>query len=146
MSYAQLYFHIVFATKDRLPLIAHAWEDEMYRYLGGIIRGLKCVPIEINGMPEHLHILLRMSPVIAISDLMRELKANSSKWARQTHEPKFRWQRRYGAFSVSESSADTVRKYIQRQKLHHQKQTFEDEYRELLMLHQIDFDDRYLWD
>ncbi|MBP6004097.1 MAG: IS200/IS605 family transposase [Pyrinomonadaceae bacterium] len=146
MSYAQLYFHIVFGTKDHLPLIAHSWEDEMYRYLGGIIRGHKSEPIEINGMPEHVHMLTRLSPVIAISDLMREVKANSSKWARLTHEPKFRWQRRFGVFSVSESNVDRVREYIQRQKLHHQKQTYEDEYRQLLRLHQIDFDDRYLWD
>lgn len=146
MSYAQLYFHIVFGTKDHLPLIAHSWEDEMYRYLGGIIRGHKSEPIEINGMPEHVHMLTRLSPVIAISDFMREVKANSSKWARLTHEPKFRWQRRFGAFSVSESNVDRVREYIPRQKLHHQKQTYEDEYRQLLRLHQIDFDDRYLWD
>jgi putative transposase len=146
MSYTQLYFHIVFGTKDHLPLIAHSWEDEMYRYLGGILRGQKCEPIEINGMQEHVHFLLRSSPVVAISDLMRELKANSSKWARRTHEPKFGWRRRYGAFSVSESVVDTVREYIRGQKLHHQKQAFEDEYRSLLRLHRIDFDDRYLLD
>jgi REP element-mobilizing transposase RayT len=145
-SYAQLYYHIVFATKDRIPIITHAREKEMYRYLGGIIRGQKCQPIEIDGMPEHVHVLLRSSPVIALSDLVRDLKANSSKWARRTYEPKFGWQRRFGAFSVSESNVDVVRRYIQRQKLHHQKQSFEDEYRELLRLHGIDFDDRYLWD
>ncbi|MBK6725176.1 MAG: transposase [Acidobacteria bacterium] len=105
MSYAQLYYHFVFATKDRLPLVAHSWEDEMYRYLGGIIRGQECVPIEINGLPEHVHVLLRASPVIAISDLMREIKANSSKWARRIHEPKFGWQRRYGAFREGRSRA-----------------------------------------
>ena len=118
----------------------------MYRYIGGIIRGQKGEPIEINGMPEHVHMLMRFSPVVAISDLMREVKANSSKWARRTHEPKFAWQRRFGAFSVSESAVDTVREYIQRQKIHHQKQAFEDEYRALLRLHHINFDDRYLWD
>ena len=118
----------------------------MYRYLGGIISAQKGEPIEINGMPDHAHVLARLSPVIAISDFMRELKANSSKRARRNHEPKFGWQRRFGAFSVIESVVDTVRKYIQRQKLHHQKQTFENEYRELLRLHRIDFDDRYLWD
>src|SRR5688572_25733794 len=135
MSYAQLYIHIVFGTKDHLPLIAPSWEDEMYRYLDGIIRRIKSEPIEINGMPDHVHLLVRLAPVVAISDLMRELKANSSRWARRTHEPKFGWQRRFGAFSVSESVADTVRKYIRRQKIHHQQQTFENEYRELLRLH-----------
>ena len=146
MSYAQLYYHIVFGTKDHLPLIAHSWEDEMYRYLGGIIRGQKGEPIEINGMPEHVHVLTRLSPVVAILDLLRELKANSARWARRTHDPKFGWQRRFGAFTVSKSAVDTVRNYIRRQKIHHQKQTFENEYRELLRLHGIDFDERYLWD
>lgn len=146
MSYAQIYFHIVFGTKDHLPLIAYAWEDEMYRYLGGIIAGQKCVPIEINGMPDHVHILLRASPVVALSDLVRDVKANSSKWARRSKDPKFGWQRRFGAFSVSESKADTVQRYIRRQKIRHQKQSFEEEYRELLELHHIDFDGRFLWD
>ena len=146
MSYAQLYFHIVFGTKDHVPLISAKWEAELYRYIGGIIKGQKGELIEINGIPDHIHILLRLSPVVAISILMRELKANSSKWVRRTHQPKFGWQRRYGAFSVSESGVDRVRDYIKRQKVHHQKQTFEDEYRELLRLHGIEFDERYLWD
>jgi putative transposase len=146
MSYTQIYLHLVFATKDRVPLIAHAWEDEMYRYLSGIIGELKGQPIEINGMPEHVHVFGRFSPLLGISDLVRVLKANSSKWARRTHQPKFGWQRRYGAFSVSESLASTVREYVRRQKLHHQRQSFEEEYRELLRLHRIDFQDQYMWD
>ena len=146
MSYTQIYLHLVFATKDRLPLISKDWESEMYRYLGGIVGGLGGEPIEINGMPEHVHALGRFPPVLAISDVVRGIKANSSKWARRTHLSKFGWQRRYGAFSVSESLVDRVREYIRHQKLHHQKQTFEDEYRELLRLHHIDFDDGYLWD
>jgi REP element-mobilizing transposase RayT len=117
----------------------------LYRYLGGIIRGLGAEPIEINGMPEHVHLLGRFVPTIALADLMRELKANSSKWARKTHQPKFGWQRRYGAFSVSESLTETVREYIRRQKLHHRRQSFEVEYRELLRLHRIEFDDHHLW-
>ena len=146
MSYAQLYFHIVFGTKDHLPLISHRWEAEMYRYLGGVAKGLKCLAIEINGMPDHVHLLVQFSPVVAISDFMRELKANSSKWARKTHEPKFGWQRRYGVFSVSQSAVDDVRKYIRGQKTHHLKQDFESEYKALLRLHGIEFDERYLWD
>jgi REP element-mobilizing transposase RayT len=146
MSYTKIHLHIVFATKDRLPLISHEWEDEMYRYLGGIIRGLGGESIEINGMPEHVHVLGRFLPVLAVSDAMRGLKANSSKWARKTHQPKFGWQRRYGAFSVSESLLETVRHYIRHQKQHHRTRTFDDEYRELLRLHRIDVDDRYLWD
>lgn len=82
----------------------------------------------------------------ALSDLMRELKAGSSKWVRRTHQPKFGWQRRYGAFSVSESASDAVRKYIRDQKAHHQDQTFEQEYVSLLRRHHVDFDERYIWD
>ena len=114
--------------------------------LAALFEGKRVSRSSINGVPEHVHVLTRLSPVVAISDLLREVKANSSRWARRTHEPKFGWQRRFGAFTVSKSAVDTVRNYIRRQKIHHQKQTFENEYRELLRLHGIDFDDRYLWD
>ena len=146
MSHTHLLCHIVFGTKDHLPLISTEWEAELYKYLGGIIRNHKGEAIEINGMPDHAHILARLEPVEALSDLMRELKAGSSKWVRRTHEPKFGWQRRYGAFSVSESAADDVREYIRNQKIHHQRRTFEDEYKSLLQRHNVDFDPKYLWD
>ena len=97
-------------------------------------------------MPDHTHIFIRLEPVAALSDFMRELKAGSSKWVRRTHQPKFSWQRRYGAFSVSESAADSVRDYIRNQKEHHIGRTFEDEYKSLLERHHIDFNERYLWD
>ncbi len=144
MSHTHLLYHLVFATKDRAPLIAPAWEDELYAYLGGIIRNHNGVPIEINGMPDHGHVFARLHPSVALSDMMRELKASSSKWVRRNHLPEFAWQRRYGAFTVSESSADAVRKYIREQKIHHQKHTFEDEYVSLLQKHNVEFDERYV--
>lgn len=146
MSHTHFLFHIVFGTKDRVPLISETWESEMYRYLGGIIKGHKGIPIEINGMPDHVHLLVRLGPVDAFADLMRELKASSSKWAKQKHQPKFSWQRRYGAFTVSESASNAVRNYIRGQKEHHKKQGFEDEYKDLLRLHKIEFDERFLWE
>ena len=146
MSHTHLLYHIVFGTKDHLPLISSTWEMELYKYLGGIIRNHKGVPIEINGMPEHTHIFARLEPVEALSDLMRELKAGSSKWIRRTHQPKFGWQRRYGAFTVSESAAKSVSDYVRGQKEHHEKQTFDDEYVSLLRRHHVDFDERYVWD
>lgn len=128
-----------------MPLISESWENELYRYLAGIIKNHGGEPIEINGMPDHCHIFSRLGPVEAFAGFMRELKASSSKWAKQ-YQPKFAWQRRYGAFTVSESASDAVRRYIRDQKSHHARQSFEDEYKGLLRLHKVEFDDRYLWD
>lgn len=146
MSHTHLLYHLVFGTKNHVPLISPAWETELYKYLGGIIKNHKGEPIEINGMPEHVHVLTRLEPVEALSDFMRELKAGSSKWIRRKSEPKFSWQRRYGAFSVSESAADTVRDYIRNQKEHHRKLNYEDEYKTLLRRHNVIFDEKYIWD
>jgi putative transposase len=96
-------------------------------------------------MPDHVHLLVRLEPVEKFSDFIRDLKASSSKWAKQK-QPKFGWQRRYGGFTVSESVSNSVRNYIRGQKEHHKKQSFRDEYKSLLRLHKIDFDERYLWD
>lgn len=146
MSYTHLLYHIVFATKGRFPVIERSWEIELYRYLAGIIKNFGGEAIEINGTADHVHILARLGPKLAFSDVLRELKASSSRWVKLNHQPKFSWQRRYGAFTVSESVAPAVRKYIADQKIHHQQRTFESEYIELLTRHRIDFDDRYLWD
>mgnify|MGYP001371988147 FL=1 len=125
-------------------MIASSWEEELYRYLTGIVKNRKGVVIAINGMPDHVHLLLVLPPC-DFPAFMRELKASSSKWAKR-HFEKFSWQRRYGAFTVSESAADTVRDYILAQKDHHKERTFEAEYKGLLHRHNIDFDERYLWD
>lgn len=146
MSHTHLLYHLVFGTKDHFPLISPSWESELYKYLGGIIRNHKGVPIEINGMPEHTHVFARLDPTFALSDLVRDMKAGSSKWVRRTHQPKFAWQRRYGAFTVSESASTVVREYVRNQKIHHQKRTFEDEYSGLLRQHNVEFDEKYLWD
>ena len=146
MSHTHFLFHIVFGTKDRMPLISETWEKELYKYLGGIIRNHSGEPIEINGMPDHAHVLTRLDLKTPFPDFMRELKSSSSRWIRSNHQPKFSWQRRYGAFTVSESASDAVRKYIRNQKEHHQKRNFEEEYKSLLNNHKIAFDERYLWE
>jgi REP element-mobilizing transposase RayT len=146
MSQTHFLFHIVFGTKDRMPLISQTWEGELYKYLGGIIRNHSGEAIEINGMPDHIHLLARLGLKTPFSDLMRELKSSSSRWIRADHQPKFAWQRRYGAFTVSESVSDTVRRYIRNQKEHHQKRDFESEYIALLKNHKIAFEERYLWE
>ncbi len=144
LSHTRLLYHIVFRTKRGEPLIGSSWESELYKYLGGIVRGLKGVAIEINGMPDHVHLLVLLEPC-DFSTFMRELKASSSKWAKR-HDPNFSWQRRYGAFTVSTSVADKVRAYIRNQKSHHAAQSFQDEYLELLERHGVEFDRQYLWD
>ncbi|MBK9215148.1 MAG: IS200/IS605 family transposase [Chloracidobacterium sp.] len=145
MSHTHFLYHVVFATKDRMPLIRAEWEAELYAYLAGIVKNNGGRALEINGMPDHGHLLLRLGPDLKFSDFMRELKAGSSRFIRQKFDPKFQWQRRYGAFTVSESVANKVRKYIRDQKIHHRAQTFEDEYKGLLVKHGIEFDERYLW-
>ncbi|MBL8125663.1 MAG: IS200/IS605 family transposase [Pyrinomonadaceae bacterium] len=144
MSHTRFLFHIVFGTKDRFPLINESWENELYAYLTGIVKKHNGNVIAINGMSDHIHILVRLEPG-DFPAFMRELKASSSKWAKK-HQPKFSWQRRYGAFTVSESAVDTVRNYIRNQKEHHRKRTFEDEYLELLRRHKVEFDEKYLWE
>ena len=146
MSHTHLLYHIVYGTKNRLPLISESWESELYKLMGGIVRKHHGIAIEINGMPDHLHMLVRIEPVIAVADFLRQTKAISSGWIRRAHEPRFRWQRRYGAFSVSESVSNAVRKYIRNQKEHHKKQTFEDQYKELVRLHRVEFDAKDLWE
>ena len=144
MSHTRFLFHIVFATKNRVPLIGPQWEAELYKYISGIVRNHKGRVIEINGMPGHIHILLCLEPC-DFRVFMRELKASSSRWAKR-HHAKFSWQRRYGAFTVSESAVEAVRDYIRRQKEHHEQRTFEQEYVGLLRKHNVEFDERYLWD
>ncbi|MBC7797854.1 MAG: IS200/IS605 family transposase [Pyrinomonadaceae bacterium] len=145
MLHTHLLYHIIFATKDRLPMIQKEWQADLHAYLGGIVKNLEGVPIEINGVSDHIHILVRLQPKIALSDFMRELKASSSGWIRRTHYAKFAWQARYGAFTVSESQVQIVRNYIKNQEKHHQAKNFVDEYKDFLTTHKIDFEEKYLW-
>ncbi len=146
MTHTNLVYHIVFGTKDRAPLITPLWEHELYRSLAATVGNHKGELIEINGTTDHVHMLVRLLPATAVADFLRELKSVSSKWIRRNHNPKFRWQRRYGAFSVSESDTAVVRDYIRQQKRHHTRRSFDSEYRTILRSHSIKFDERYLWD
>jgi len=125
-------------------MISSSWEKELFSYLAGIVKNHKGVVVAINGMPDHVHLLIVLEPC-DFRSFMRELKASSSKWAKR-HFEKFSWQRRYGAFTVSESAIESVRDYIRRQKEHHAQQTFEFEYKGLLRRHKVDFDERFVWD
>ena len=145
MSYTNLLYHIVYATKSRKPLITSELKSRLHGYLGGIVGGLGCVPIEINGMQEHVHLLVRLRPTIAVSDFLSKLKSLSSLWAKRQTKGRFAWQAKYGAFTVSESQVGKVRKYIREQEKHHRTMSFEEEFETLLKGNRIDFDEKYLW-
>ncbi len=145
MSYTNLLYHVVYATKDRAPLITSTLKPRLHQYLGGIVNGLGCIPIEINGVSDHVHLLVKLRPTISVSDFLSKLKANSSGWAKRQTKGRFGWQVRYGAFTVSESQVEHVRAYIRNQGKHHQKFSFEVEFKALLKSHRIDFDEAHLW-
>jgi putative transposase len=146
-SLAALYCHIVFSTKNREPLIDAAIEDELYAYIGGILRERKGVLSAAGGVEDHVHLLVSMGREWAVSDLVRDIKANSSRWFHDTLcRSEFAWQAGYGAFSVSVSQLDIVKKYLAKQKEHHAKHSYQDEFRGLLKKHGLDYDERYVWD
>lgn len=144
MSYANLLYHIVFGTKGRLPFINNELKPRLHEYLGGTIRGLDGTAFEINGMSDHVHLLVKLKTVHRLDYFLRDLKANSSKWAKNNTNGKFGWQRRYGAFTVSESQFQVVRDYIRNQEKHHAKFDFRYEFEMLLKANEIPIDD-YVW-
>lgn len=147
-TYTKLYYHIVFSTKHRRPLIAPQIEENLHAYMGGIVRGLGGVCLEINGMADHVHILAILPPKIAVSDALREIKANSSKWLHETW-PDFKgfgWQDGYAAFTVSRSQVEPVAQYVRDQKHHHAQWDYKTELIGLLTKHDVEYDERYVWD
>ena len=146
-SLSQLYTHIVFHTKHNQDLIHADVENELYAYFGGILKENKSVPIAINGIANHVHILCIMSKNIALADLLEELKRNSSRWIKTKGKAylDFAWQGGYGGFSVSQSKVDVVKRYIENQKDHHKTETVKEEYVRFLKEYGIDYKDEYLW-
>jgi REP element-mobilizing transposase RayT len=147
-TFSQIYIHLVFAVKFRQSLINVSWEIELYKYINGIIKNKGQIPIIINGMPDHIHILFIMKPTCCISDLVREIKKSSTEFIKEKGflPYKFQWQEGYGAFSYSQSSLNNVIKYIENQKQHHAIKTFKNEYQEFLNMFEIDFNQDYLFD
>jgi len=142
------YIHIVFSTKYRVPMIYQPVQDELYSYIGGICNEMDCQPIKIGGYPDHIHILCLLSKKIALMDLLEETKSSSSKWMKTKGKElkDFYWQNGYGAFSVNPYEIDRVINYIENQKGHHEKKTFQDEYRAFLKKYKVEYDQRYVWD
>ena len=146
-TYTQIHIQIVFAVQNRQCLISEKWKDELYKYMTGIIQNYNHKVLQINGMPDHIHILLGMRPTQSISDLMKQVKQDSSKWINSKGfvNGRFSWQAGYGAFSYSKSHISRVINYIQNQENHHKKKSFIEEYLDLLDEFEMNFDKRYIF-
>lgn len=146
-TFTSLHYHLVFSTKDRFPFIHADLQERLYEYLGGIIRSEKGVLLEAGGMPDHIHLLVRLPPLPAISDWMRIIKSKSSGWVHDNflEKSKFGWQEGYGAFTVGRSDLDRVADYIRNQAEHHRSRTFKEEFLRFLEAHEIEYDERFIW-
>ena len=147
-TYTKIYIHIVFTVQGRQNLISKQNKDELYKYITGIIQNKKQKVIAINGMPDHIHILIGIKPDIALSNLIRDVKANASSFINEKRwiMGKFSWQEGFGAFSYSHSQLDSVANYIKNQEKHHSRKTFREEYLELLKKFDVEYDPKYIFD
>ncbi len=147
-TYAQMYIQIVFAVKHRQNLISEKHREEVEKYICGIITNNQSKPLAIYCNPDHIHILIGLHPSVAVSDMTRDIKANSSRWINEKGwiQGKFEWQSGYGAFTYSKSQIDHVVKYILNQREHHRKSTFKEEYFNILKKFDIQFDEKYLFE
>jgi len=143
-----LTYHLIFSTKYRRGIIRPEFKEQLYQYVGGIIREKDGVLLEIGGIEDHVHILAGIPPTICVSDMLRFIKSNSSGWVNATHKPKdkFAWQPGFGAFTVSQSQKPSVREYIQKQEQHHAKKSFRDEYLAMLVVHGISYDPKFVFE
>ena len=144
-SLSKVYVHIIFSTKNRVNSIDKQIESRLFHYLGGICKRLACYPIKIGGYKNHIHILCQLSKKVSQSRLIEEIKKQSSKWMKSVDQKysRFYWQNGYGIFSVNPREINSVKNYIINQEEHHRKKSFQEEYRSLLIEHDIDFDERY---
>jgi len=147
-TYTQLYIQIVFTVKGRQNLISEMHREELQKFITGIVSNRDQKMLAIYAMPDHIHILIGFKPNMSISDLVRDIKAGSSKFINDSKwiYGKFNWQEGFGAFSYSKSHLDNVVKYILNQKEHHNKKSFKEEYLQFLKEYEVDFDERYLFE
>jgi putative transposase len=147
-TFSQIYIHVIFAVKDRNALIDFSWEEDLYKYITGIVKSKGQKMLAINGMPDHVHFQIGLKPSCCLSDLIREIKKSSSRYIAENGFSKFKfnWQEGYGAFSYSHSSLDNVIRYVLNQKRHHAKRTFKDEYCELLTRFNVEHEERFLFE
>lgn len=147
-SLANVYLHLVFSTKNREPVLADEDRADLHAYMGGTLKGMDCMPIEINSEPDHVHVLFMLGRTAGISEVVGGVKKSATDWlrARSPRYAGFHWQSGYGVFSVSQSAVETVRRYIRNQRQHHRGKSFMDEYRAMLEKHEIKYDERYVWE
>jgi REP element-mobilizing transposase RayT len=147
-TFTQIYVQVVFAVKGRQSLLRREKKEELHKYITGIVRNCKQKLIRINSVSDHVHILIGLKPDIALSDLVRNIKANSSRFINEKRwiKGKFNWQEGFGAFSYSQSHLDRVIQYIDRQEEHHRKKSFKEEYLSLLAKFKVDYDPRYVFE
>jgi putative transposase len=147
-SLGNIVVHLVFSTKHRAPTLTAAVREELYPYLGGVLRGYDCAPIQIGGVEDHVHILFKLSRTHAMAFVTQQIKVSTSKWIHENYPShgEFAWQGGYGAFSVGQREIEVVTRYIARQGEHHRTHSFQDEFRELLNEAGLTFDERYVWD
>jgi putative transposase len=146
-TYTSLHYHIIFSTKNREPWLAPDIEQRVWAYIGGVARAHKMTALQVGGIEDHIHALVSAPATIAPSQIAQFLKGDSSKWIHNEFPSlrSFAWQDGYSAFTVSKSSLAEVVRYIQNQREHHRKKTFQEEYLEFLQKHGIEYDERYLW-
>ena len=146
-TYCQLYYHLVWSTKERQPIIKNEFKGDLYKYLGGAVRGKEGRLLEIGGVADHVHLLVALSSRFSIAEVVQQIKIGSSKWVSQNFfkQGSFAWQEGYGAFSVSESIRTQVTQYIQNQEQHHLNCSFREEFLNLLRRYNVEFDEKYLW-
>ena len=147
-TFSQIYIQVVFTVKGWENLIGKEWKDELHKYIAGIIKGKEQKPIIVNGMPDHIHAFVGLRPAMAISDLVRDIKNNSSNFINEKRlvKGRFLWQEGYGAFSYSHSHIQNVYDYILNQEEHHRKKTFKEEYIDFLKKFEIDYNEKYLFE
>lgn len=147
-TYSQINIHAVFAVQGRENILSEEIRERLFSYISGILRNMNLFSLAVNGFTDHVHIFFELRPDTSISDVMRDIKSNSSKWINENKlvQGKFSWQKGFGAFSYSRSQRDTVIKYILNQENHHKKISFKDEYLELLRKFNVEYDDQYLYE
>jgi putative transposase len=143
---SNILLHLIFSTRGRRPLIKPEFRADLFAYLGGIVREIQGTALIVNGTADHVHMLVRIRPAQCAAEIVRVVKANSSKWVRAKWSSEFAWQAGYGVFSVSESNVAAVRKYIAGQEEHHKKHSFQEEYLAFLKKNHVEYDERYIWD
>jgi len=145
-THLSLHYHLVFSTKNREPLISPDWRSNLHAYLGGIVKGIKGIPLAIGGIEDHAHVLVGLRATHRLDYVLRDIKADSSTWVhRVVGRKNFEWQPGYLGLTVSPSQIERVKRYILNQEKHHRRKSFQDEYLELLKLSGIEYDERYLW-